>query len=1186
MADTLISIVENFFAAVRDVHRLGAGTKERSYYPALAELLNALGQDLKPKVICLSDLGNTGAGHPDFGLFAANQVQKGEPRKGQMPERGVIEMKGVADETWLTAASDQVSKYFGAYRLVIVSNIRDFLIIGEGPDGKATKLERFRLSPDAKTFWEMVATPRKSAEHVGRAFGEYLKRALTQSVALREPKDVAWFLASYARDALQRVEEAGDLPALANVRASLEEALGVRFEAAKGDHFFRSTLVQTLFYGVFSAWVLWARETPRSSPKFDWRTAIWHLTVPFIRELFQQLASPKHLQPLGLVEVLDWTAATLNRVDTIEFFRRFNDADAVQFFYEPFLEAFDPELRKELGVWYTPVEVVDYMVARVDKALRDDLGIADGLASERVIVLDPCCGTGAFLASVIRRINERLASKGLGALQGQKLKEAALKRVFGFEIMPAPFVVAHLQMGLALKDMGATLDTTTERAGIYLTNALTGWEPHVSKPLPFPELAQEREAADKVKQDAPILVVIGNPPYNGFAGVTPSPEERALTNAYKQPKKVRRPEGQGLNDLYVRFFRMAERRIVQKRTVTKKDMFTEEVSWDDAGEGVVCFITNSEWLDGLSHPAMRERYLEAFDCIRIDNLNGDSRETGKITPDGLPDPSIFSTEHNREGIRKGTAVTTLIRKTAHAPSETVEYRDLWGVNKRQDLADSSDAEPTAIYSKVMPVFELGLPYAHIVVRDDYFRWIALPDLFPASFPGVKTSRDDFLVDIDREPLAARIADYFNPAISNEDIRARFPQVMAKSDRFDPTKTRADLLKRGPKPENIVRYAYRPFDVRWLYWEPDTKLLDEKRTDYWPHMTGGNLTLSAQQKSRSEWQSAQLFQSMACLDLLDRGSTNFPLKLQVSTSEDVLNVAAPIVKFITERGLSAERAFHHAVANLHAPVFREENEGALRMDWPRLPIPGNADMLRASAELGERLGLYLNPETPAPGISTGTLRPGLLMMGTPAKQGGKPIDAADLALTAGWGSTQNNASGTIVMPGRGLTKLRDYTPEERAALDTEAVDQGMTLDVLLGLIGGKTLDVHLNGETYWANIPEKVWDYSLGGYQVIKKWLSYREQSVLGRPLKLDEALYVSEMVRRIAAILMMGPALDANYRACAGDAQTYEQLGLSRDAARERKEATRTKSGKADPRHEVVRKLDKKAKADKRKAKS
>jgi hypothetical protein len=458
-------------------------------------------------------------GHPDFGLFAANQVQKGEPRKGQMPERGVVEMKGITDETWLTAETGQVSKYFGAYRLVIVTNIWDFLVIGEGPEGRAVKLEGFRLAPNAKAFWELLAIPRKFAEHIGRTFGEYLRRALTQSVALREPKDVAWFIASYGRDALRRAEEAGGLPALANVRASLEEALGVRFEAQKGDHFFRSTLVQTLFYGLFSAWVLWARQTPRSWPKFEWRAAVWHLTVPFIRTLFQQIASPPHLQPLRLVEVLDWTAATLNRVDAAEFFKRFNEADAVQFFYEPFLEALDPELRKELGVWYTPNEVVSYMVARVDKALREDLGVEDGLASEQVYILDPCCGTGAFLAAVLKRIDASLEAKGLGALKWQMVKKAALSRVFGFEIMPAPFVVAHLQVGLALQAMGAALDSNYERPGVYLTNALTGWEPHTNKPLPFPELEQEREAADNVKQKAPILVILGNPPYNGYAGM-------------------------------------------------------------------------------------------------------------------------------------------------------------------------------------------------------------------------------------------------------------------------------------------------------------------------------------------------------------------------------------------------------------------------------------------------------------------------------------------------------------------------------------------------------------------------------------------------------------------------------------------------------------------------------------------
>ncbi len=701
MPDRLIDIVEQYLVAVRDVHRLGAGTRERSFYPALAELLNSVGQELKPKVLCLSDLGNIGAGHPDFGLFAANQVQRGEPRRGQIPERGVIEMKSVADETWLTAETDQVSKYFGAYRLVIVTNLRDFLMVGEGPNGQAVKLEGFRLAPDAKSFWETVAQPRKAAERIGRAFGEYLKRALTQSVSLREPKDVAWFLASYARDGLQRVEQAGNLPALANVRSSLEEALGVKFEAQKGDHFFRSTLVQTLFYGVFSAWVLWARETPRSSPRFDWHTAVWHLTVPFIRTLFQQIASPSQLQPLHLVEVMDWTAATLNRVDTTEFFNRFNDADAVQFFYEPFLEAFDPELRKELGVWYTPSEVVTYMVARVDKALREDLGVSDGLASDQVYILDPCCGTGAFLTAILKRIDASLDANGLGALKGQMVKKAALTRVFGFEIMPAPFVVAHLQVGLALQTLGATLDANHERPGVYLTNALTGWEPHTNKPLPFPELEQERDAADRVKQKAPILVILGNPPYNGYAGMAIE-EERELTNAYRTVRRVRRPEGQGLNDLYIRFFRMAERRIVEK-----------------TGQGIVSFISNYSWLDGLSFTGMRERYLDAFDTIRVDCLNGDKYKTGKTTPDGRPDPSIFSTEHNREGIQVGTAIATMVRKTNHAPAALLQFRQLWGTAKRQELLETAEAEPGDIYAPINPPLELGLPFVGVAIAERY-----------------------------------------------------------------------------------------------------------------------------------------------------------------------------------------------------------------------------------------------------------------------------------------------------------------------------------------------------------------------------------------------------------------------------------------------------------------------------------
>ena len=262
------------------------------------------------------------------------------------------------------------------------------------------------------------------------SLGEYLARALSHRAALAEPKDLAWLLASYARDGLARVEAAGERTAAGKaVRSALEEALGVRFEGERGRRFFRSTLVQTLFYGIFSAWVLWARACRRrsrdrcsptlpTSARFRWREAVWHLRAPVLRALFQQIADPGRLQPLGLTEVLDWTAAALDRVDRAAFFARFNEGEAVPYFYEPFLEAFDPDLRKQLGVWYTPTEVVRYMVARVDKALRDDLGIADGLAAENVYVLDPCCGTGAYLAEVLRRIAANLEGRGLGALVG------------------------------------------------------------------------------------------------------------------------------------------------------------------------------------------------------------------------------------------------------------------------------------------------------------------------------------------------------------------------------------------------------------------------------------------------------------------------------------------------------------------------------------------------------------------------------------------------------------------------------------------------------------------------------------------------------------------------------------------------------------------------------------------------
>ena len=328
--------------------------------------------------------------------------------------------------------------------------------------------------PDsAEDFDRLLEKPRAFARRAGAGLGEYLCRALSHNATLFEPKDLAWLLASYARDGLARVEAAGDSPALAAVRTALEEALGVRFEGERGAAFFRSTLVQTLFYGVFSAWVLWARQVedaPRRVPpptgSFNWHEAVWHLRAPVLRALFQQLSDPGRLRPLGLVEVLDWTAAALDRVDQEAFFTRFDasltptgsGSEAVPYFYEPFLEAFDPRLRKGAR---------RLVHAKRGRALhgrprrpgpqgrprhrrrtrrRQRLRPRPMLRHRRL----PCRG-----APPHRRKPEEARAWAPSPAQGSR--RAATERVFGFEIMPAPFVIAHLQVGLTMQALDAPL---------------------------------------------------------------------------------------------------------------------------------------------------------------------------------------------------------------------------------------------------------------------------------------------------------------------------------------------------------------------------------------------------------------------------------------------------------------------------------------------------------------------------------------------------------------------------------------------------------------------------------------------------------------------------------------------------------------------------------------------------------
>ncbi len=1059
---------------------------------------------------------------PDGGLFVrpSGRARRTEPALAALPERGVLEAKGADADLEELARSEQIQKYLAHYGLVLATNLREFRLLRPGEDGGARTLERYVLARSAEELWN---APLSEWKKHNALLGDFLARAMLYRAPLVQPKDVAWVLASYAREARARAED-HPLGSFESLRLALQESLGIRFEGEKGGHFFRSTLVQTLFYGMFSAWVLWrhTEEGRRAGARFRWREAAWHLRVPVLQKLFGEVANPGALNAWQLQEILDRAGEALDRVQP-EFFAIFRAEDAVAYFYEPFLEAFDPRLREELGVWYTPREIVSYMVERVDTLLRMELGRPDGLASKDVLVLDPCCGTGAYLTAVLERIHRILKEKAGddAALVPYALREAALKRVFGFEILPAPFVIAHMRLAALLEDAGAALGER-DRAGVFLTNALTGWVPEEHpQSVIFEEFRKEREAAERVKQTEPLLVILGNPPYNGYAGIAQIEEERDLKEAYRgQVTGVPKPQGQGLNDLYIRFFRVAERRVTR----------------EPGGEGIICFISNNNWLDGLSHPSMRSHYLHAFRRVFIDNLNGDKFRTGKTTPEGRPDPSVFSTERNREGIQPGTAVAALVR-TRVPGAGSIAFRDLWGTGKLAQLEEEARGGTAPEYTELKPSAGLGLPFLPRAVGAEYLTWPRLPELFPVSFPGVKTSRDALVVDIDRERLEARMRRYLDLKVSDAELALEIPCAMESGARFDPVRTRRVLLEKGLtaegvakrqsnfRPWQVLRYCYRPFDLRWVYWEPETKLLDEKREEYVGAVTFSSPAIVSAQSNRRMYDGPYVTRELASLHVNERGCNTFPLEVLdnlgglLSDGRFRCRTSAAAWEYLKKIAAPAEDLFFHALAIMHTPTYRADNAGALLGDWPRIPLPRDAAALGRSAALGRRLAELLDPESTLELAGAWSFL-GKLVLPVPLNL------SEHLKITAGWGY---RGQGETVMPGRGLAPRRGWTDTERERLHKLGAEFGLPLAEVLALLGEHAVDVHLNGAAHWAGVPEKVWGYTLGGYQVLKKWLSYREAALLGRPLHPEEAVYFAQVVRRIAGILLLGTELDASY---------------------------------------------------------
>ena len=1112
--------VRKYLQRMAEIRSTGGATSESSFYSALENLLNELGKQLDPNVICNGQLRNQGAGHPDFGLYSKKQCSKGAPKPGQgeIPERGVVEVKPLAEESWQTVKGEQATKYFDRYRLVLVTNYREFRLIGEDDAGRSVEREFFSLAADELAFWSLAAHPIKAAVEQGVHFGEFLLRVMMNAASLWKPEDVAWFLASYARDGLVTLAEK-DASSLAPLRTALEAALGIKFEGGKGEHFFRSTLVQTLFYGVFSAWVIHMKSG--GTGRFDWRSASYILTVPMIRSLFEEIAKPSRLAPLGLMHVLDRTGEALNRVDGATFFECFDSGQAVQHFYEPFLEAFDPDLRKEMGVWYTPPEIVRYMVARVDTVLRNELHISDGLADKNVYVLDPCCGTGAFIVEVLRRIGETLRAKGEDPLIADDIKDAARDRIFGFEIMSAPFVIAHWQVGNLLVSLGAPIDSAKgERPSIYLTNALTGWQPptgpRAKLPL-FPELEREREQSERLKRDVPILVVIGNPPYNAYAGTSPD-EEEGLVEPYKHGlstdwgiKKF------NLDELYVRFLRVAERRIAA------------------TGRGIICYISSYSYLSDPSFVVARKNLLNEFDRIWVDSLNGDSRETGKKTPSGDPDPSVFSTRYNRAGIRLGTAVGLFVRRKKRATSPTVAYRDFWGKTKRKDLVASLEVTPFDESYKIadpQPWNRLSLRPVH--VRSDYLTWPKLIDLAGITpINGLMEKRSGALIDIDREALADRMRTYFDPSLDWEQFKLTGNPLANNAARYDARKARERAISLGAyNSKQLVRYIVRPFDVRHAYFTDIRPIWNEPRRQLWTQFSSGNRFLISRPSGVARPEGIPMFYTRCLGDNDAQRGHSYYFPFEVHDSEDGRlrsgsgsNLSAAARNYLSHLVLPDPKMdadargvlWLHALAVGFSPGYLAENADCIAVDWPRIPLPDDRADFDTSVGLGERVAAILDIEAEVPGITTGTVADYLKVLGS--------ISAIDLNVGAGWGSKDR---GGRINPGRGKTETRNWTESETTALETGCAALGIAKGRGFELLG-QAVDVYLNDKTYWRGVPEAVWEYLIGGYQVIKKWLSYREEVIIGRPLTKIEAREVTAMVRRLTALVLMTDELDANY---------------------------------------------------------
>jgi predicted helicase len=801
---------------------------------------------------------------------------------------------------------------------------------------------------------------------------------------------------------------------------------------------FADMFAQTLAYGLFAA-----RVHAPSGKDFSREMAAFNLpkTNPFLRKLFQEIAGDI---PDSISWAVDDIVELLKHADMSEILKDFGKGkgkeDPVVHFYETFLAAYDPKMRELRGVYYTPEPVVSYIVRSIDHLLKTRFNRPKGLADENTLILDPATGTATFLYFVIDQIHQTFA-KQAGAWDDY-VAQHLLNRIFGFELLMAPYAVAHLKLGMQLEQTGYKFGSD-QRLGIYLTNTLEE-AAKKSEQLFAGWVAEEANAASRIKRDEPILVVLGNPPYSNYGRMNRGKWILSLLDDYKRDLHEKKLN---IDDDFIKFIRFAQWRV------------------EKTGHGIIGLITNNVYLDGITHRRIRECLLNTFNEIYILNLHGNIRKK-ETAPDGSADKNVFD-------IQQGVAIGLFV-KIPNKSGCRLFHADLWGKREakyealwEQDAGKISWME----LSTASPYF-FFIPI-NLDAESEYTSGSNVASAFTEQNTGIQTKRDELFIEFDKETLARRFDDI--AAHSNDTSYLKEKYGLEDSSGWKVSK----LAGLDYQQDAILQVFYRPFDIRWIYYDP--AVLGRARESTMHHMIAGkNLGLITLRINEGGDQ----FVCLVARHLIEKGSlprgnySLFPLYLYPTAQyaqgkllpepSRCPNLSPTFLKALAEKlrlsqtepfglpkGTTPEDIFNYAYAVFHSPTYRKRYAEFLKIDFPRLPLTSSLKLFRALAAKGAELVALHLLESP------------------------KVYDFI----------TEFSEKGDNVVEKVQFVPSPALSPRKRGK-DRE---QGR---------------VFINKIQYFGGVPEAVWKFHIGGYQVCEKWLKDRK----GRILSYDDIQHYQKIV--------------------------------------------------------------------------